>query len=370
MKKIIILSSLAIATLGLAGCGQIQNVNNAPVVDQPIVNNIDQTNTPIIPDINVVDAQDNYTGSLYQGNYVWGGAMNLAWNEAVENIIHEKIKLNTTDPAALLMTDKLNNSVFNKNDLDEASYYVKSGFGPRTLAEINSESKRKFPAKSFSDLVIPMSDKDFISYAYFLKAVEYKNEFQETDMDFNGEQVKGFCATESKQKENIDILNYESDDRFIIRLKLKDNSDQIILAKGFADLTPQQVVSEINKYNQNNLPTLAGWDMFQSPKLHLDYHREYQEMINKFFANTSFQDYFIGQMFENVKFDMDQRGAKVENEAVIVGKFVSAGPGSAPKIKKFILDKPFWVVMQRTGRVRPYFILGINNASLMQKAGN
>ena len=44
-----------------------------------------------------------YQGSRAEGNYVWGGAMNLAWHEMTENILHEKLQLNTRNKAALEM---------------------------------------------------------------------------------------------------------------------------------------------------------------------------------------------------------------------------------------------------------------------------
>jgi len=31
------------------------------------------------------------------------------------------------------------------------------------------------------------------------------------------------------------------------------------------------------------------------------------------------------------------------------------------------LDAPYWVVMQRKNSQNPYFILGVNNAELMEK---
>lgn len=37
----------------------------------------------------------NYLGSYFKGNYVWGGAMNLTWNELNDNILHEKLQLKT-----------------------------------------------------------------------------------------------------------------------------------------------------------------------------------------------------------------------------------------------------------------------------------
>ena len=113
----------------------------------------------------------NYLGSDYKGNYVWGGAMNLAWNELNENILKEKLQLNTDDKIALEMALKLNNAPFSKSDLDEESYYIKSGYGQSTVDEINRESKKKFPSKNFGDLEMNLAPRDNISYAYFLKEV-------------------------------------------------------------------------------------------------------------------------------------------------------------------------------------------------------
>jgi hypothetical protein len=63
-----------------------------------------------------------YLGSIYKGNYVWGGAMNLCWNELNENILKEKLQLNTDNKIALEMVETLNNPVFTKKDIDEKSY--------------------------------------------------------------------------------------------------------------------------------------------------------------------------------------------------------------------------------------------------------
>ena len=141
---------------------------------------------------NESDATSEYTGSDYKGNYVYGGAMNLAWNELNENILHEKLRLNTTDKKTLETVDKFNKAIFTKNDLDEASYYIKSGYGQKTVDTINKESRAKFPDKSFGDLQLTLNDKDIIAYAYFLKKVEYVTPFVIDNVSFMSERVKGF----------------------------------------------------------------------------------------------------------------------------------------------------------------------------------
>ncbi|MDZ7798224.1 MAG: hypothetical protein U5L76_01250 [Patescibacteria group bacterium] len=308
----------------------------------------------------------NYLGSYYKENYVWGGAMNLAWNDLNENILHEKLQLNTDDKVALEMVSKLNDAPFSKSDLDEESYYVKSGYGQSTVDEINRESRKKFPSKSFGDLKMSLDPTDIISYAYFLKEVEYKTKFEKDDLSFNGQKVAGFIADNEAQKENIKIIKYDDDDKFIIRLQLKDKNDELILAKGYDMKNPQAIVDEINQNNKGYLATIGGSDRFKAPKLHLDYHRDYIELIEKYLANKEFEEYYIAQMFENIKFDMDEKGAKVENEGVIAMLPTSAGPSKKPKIKNFILDKPYWVVMKRADSQNPYFILGVNNVELME----
>ena len=100
------------------------------------------------------------------------------------------------------------------------------------------------------------------------------------------------------------------------------------------------------------------------PKLHLDHRRDYTELAGKFLANKGFEGYFMAKMYEKIKFDMDHKGARVENEAAIT---VGMGRASQPKVKRFILDKPFWVVMKRKNIQHPYFILGVKNIELMEK---
>lgn len=337
---------MLIVVVALSGCGR--QPESKPHIIQNTESNI----------------SGNYLGSDYKGNYVWGGAMNLAWTELGENILHEELQLKTDDKIALKMVEKLNNAPFSNNDLDEESYYIKSGYGQKTVDEINRESRKKFPSKSFSDLEMDLDLTDIISYAYFLKEVEYETMFKERDVLFGGKEVKGFIADNEEQRENIKIIKYEDDDKFIIKLKLKDEQDELILAKGYDMKNPQQIVDEMNKNNKKHLLNIQDSDRFKAPKLHLDHNRDYIELIGKYLANKGFEDYFIAQMFENIKFDMDEKGARAENEAVIV--LTKEAIRRPKKPKNFILDKPYWVIMKRADSKNPYFILGVNNTELME----
>ncbi len=347
MKKLLLFTPAIAIIFLLTGCANQQTPSQPQVIQNTKVN-----------------ITGNYLGSDYKENYVWGGAMNLAWNELNDNILNEKLKLNTDEKIAIEMVEKFNNPIFTKNDLDQKSYYIKSGYGQETVNTINKESKEKFPSKSFADLSFGLSPTDIISYAYFLKEVEYKTVFEKKDVSFDEQKVKGFYAKDKDQRNNVKIIKYENDDKFIVSLQLKDESDQLILAKGYNMNDPQIIVKEINQNNQGRLATIGDSDHFEAPKLHLDHHRDYIELLGKQLANKSFENYFIAEMFENIKFDMDEKGARVENEAVIA---LTMGLELPQKPKNFILDKPYWVVMQRKDSQNPYFILGVKNTGLMEK---
>lgn len=316
----------------------------------------------------------NYTGGNLAGNYVWGGAMNLAWNELSTNIIKEPIDLDTSDPAALATLKKLNTPVFTREDMDSPSYYVKSGYGQETVTAINSECRQKFPKKSIPDLKIQLAPKDIISYAYFLKEITYQKVFSPQNIRFDDRLVQGFrVAGDSYQ--NIYILDYQNVDKFLIGIKLQDESDQIFLAKGYDMDRPDEVVKALREKTKTNGKKdltlgepMNSKDVFHAPMLHLEQNRSYQEMVGKDIANKLFRDYVISVMQEVIKFDMDEKGARVENEAIIA-MITSVKPQAEvykPKIMK--LDKPYWVVMKRADSANPYFILGVNNTSIMKPA--
>ncbi len=308
---------------------------------------------------------DNFIGSYCKGNYVWGLAMNLAWQELTDTILHEKLALNTTDKDALAITQSFNHTHLSKNDIDDASYYVKAGYGQETVDAINKESRKKFPNKSFDNLTMQLAPADIISYAYFLKEVQYKEPLYKTRVKFLGKRVKGFYADSYKQKKSIKVLSYKNNNTFIVSLKLKNTGDELFFAKGYNMKQPQAILNAIATAQPKG--HLREIDYFEAPNLHLDYHRDYSEMTGKFLSNKKFTDYFIGQMFENIKFDMDEKGARVENEAVIT-LLKSAAPSlDEEKPRYFKLDKPYWIIMKRSNSKNPYFMLGVNNTELMKE---
>ncbi len=305
------------------------------------------------------------TGSDYEGNYVFGGAMQLAINELNANILHSKLQLNLSanDVETRRILNIFNKAEFTTNDLDLQSYYVKSGYGEQTITAINTESKAKFPNKSFKDLMLSLSPRDIISYAYFLKQVAYTIPFTSNYTTFLNESVKGYKATSVDQKKNVQIVDYKSGDNFIVKLELKDNSDELYLAKGYDMTNPLDAIKTINSNILRT--TMAEDDIFYAPEIHLDMNRNYFGFTGKSLLNNGFNDYVISYMYEDIKFDMDNVGARVENQAVFGGAIT--GLPEKHTFKSLELDKPFWVIMKRANSYNPYFVLGVKNSQIMFK---
>lgn len=64
-------------------------------------------------------------------------------------------------------------------------------------------------------------------------------------------------------------------------------------------------------------------------------------------------------MKEAVKLDVNESGAKVEAEAVIIATLSCAMRRQEDKIKQIILNKNFWIVMKEKNH-HPYFCAYIN----------
>lgn len=294
--------------------------------------------------------------------------MQLAWNELTTIMPNLKLVGEDLPSESVDMVRTFNSPSLFKEDLNDNSYYVKAWhYSAKT---INTEVRKKFPKKSFGDVKYDLVDPcDFVSYAYFLKKVSYPVAFKEFDkFPFNDTYVSWFHAINSQQKSNIKIHKYVDDDKFLISLQIDNGEDEIYLAKWYHMDNPASVIKDIRRYVATS--NLDNDDEFAMPKLSLNYFHEYSNLIglslqsNKYCSGTPWN---ITQMFENIKFDLDHEWARVENEALIEADFKMGWiEHQKKKNKKFILDKPFWVVMKQTRSENPYLILGVRNTAFME----
>lgn len=318
---------------------------------------------PVFDAADTVDHEDRVPGD-FKGNYVWSAAMNLAWNEMMEKILHGPAKLDVQSVEGKEMLRKFNASKFSGKDLDSKSYYVKSGFGQGTVTAINQEVLEKFPKGKIPALQVQLEKTHFINYAVYRKDMKYWSHFSPMTVKFQGKEVKGFGGGKEAIAETIRIVSYESDDKFVLQMNVEDYDDRFYLAKGYSMQSPKQVLSAIPRKDPANMERTTFEDQFEAPILRFKFERKYDALEQAFYQNPGFEQHEIIAMQEAIDFQMDQYGARVTSVAMEIGAD-SAGM-APPRPKNLLLNKPYWVIMKRKDSPRPYFILGVRNTAMMK----
>ena len=72
-----------------------------------------------------------------KGNYLWGVALTLAWQELKTKIIKEDIKVVSDDVGVVKLVHNFNKAKCSKKDLSEESFYCGSGYGNGAVRRIN-----------------------------------------------------------------------------------------------------------------------------------------------------------------------------------------------------------------------------------------
>jgi hypothetical protein len=100
------------------------------------------------------------------------------------------------------------------------------------------------------------------------------------------------------------------------------------------------------------------------PTFNFDLTREYYELENRPFLSESpvLQGRIITKAVQNIRFQMNEEGVKLDSEAVIIAP-VSALPPPSSRI--MIFDEPFLVMLKRVEATVPYFTLWVENPELL-----
>lgn len=298
------------------------------------------------------------------GNSIWWGATQLAWNAFQEKFTKWPVELDTTDTDSLETLQKLNTNHFNATQIDDASYYVYAGGWPNALADIKDGVSSKFDNET-PTLPDNLWNNDYIVYALLKKALKYNSPFKTETTRFFGQEVEGIETSDNDQRENVIVMKYVDDDNFIIKIRLQDENDELILAKGY-DMENSDVILKDIRENSKEQGTIHEDEYFAMPKLHVNYRAEYPEITNIFIKNSILVDpIYIKKMVEAIQFKLDEEGVIMRQEVEIYATAAAVMEMPERQPRQFILDKPFYVIMKRKDTTEPYFILGVNNTKIM-----
>jgi hypothetical protein len=358
-----ILSLVAVLTLGSFACAA-ETHDDSFTKDglfKADANKLTDTQLAVSPDLPLDPAK----------NVLWCGTLQLAWNELV-GLVGEKPHFIPHSPAV----DLLNESAFTRSDLDPASYVALADFERNHVeAEIRAALEKTFGGAASPELIpsVPPDPRpdDFVAYAYLYKNLAFADPFTDGTMTFAGQSIQRFGFPddpEEKLTRQVQIYDYRSADDFIVSIQTQSPDDQLIFAKLKPGATLAVTIRGVLDRMAAHPPEAAtGTDSFAVPKLNFDLRRHFHELEGLVLVPSPAakirSKLFISDAQQLVRFQLNEKGAVLKSEAVVV----LVGAMAMPR-HQLVFDKPFLILLKEKESPRPYFALWIGNPTLLVAA--
>lgn len=345
MKKILVSLAILVAMIGGISTAQAQEVNSIEV----------------LPTMN--------TQSTAQ-NRIWVGTFQLVWNELTDKIVKAPVKFLDFDSQ---MANNLNQKQFKKSNLNEKSYYVKSGIvSPALKAEIEKNIKSKFHETSD---ILKMFDftynpeKIFV-YAMLKKDFRFTNAFDKLATGNFGnsqEKVKYFGINDNsnpKLYKNVNVLFYNDDNDFAVKLYTK-GKDEVLLYRTNDDKTFDKYYAELNdktaKYSGDK--NFVKNDTLTIPDIKLYQETSFNELEGHQIVGTNMQ---IDKTIETVDFRINNKGVKLKSEAAIMLRCMSLAPREG---RDFTFNNNFVLFLIEKDQNTPYYAMKVSDVAAINKTG-
>ena len=391
MKKLLIALIIVIAICVAQGFYIANNIKKNSDVNKDVKTKISQNNTKPAFAMEKENTPENKKNTAQKANskdfeivptmesvsnaknQVWAGAFQIVWNDLMDELIKGPVKFLTDQPA---MVDLLNKQEFTINDIEESAYYKKWGLAsPQLKKEIEDGIWAKFQEKS---QILDMADWTpapckYALYTMMKKVLEYEKKFIElSQAPFEGSDkpVDYFGIEEGGNdiKRTVKVLFYNNDKDFAVTLKSKQG-DLIHLYKVNTDKTLAEIYAEMQEKTVNDYDVLNGIDRFKAPKINFNKVKEFKELYYKPMVTpkeTCENPIMIDKAIERIEFKMDETGAKVVAEALIMTRRrTSAGPSKPRTPRYFYFTGPYAIFIQEPGK-HPYFAAYITDPGNIQ----
>lgn len=333
-------------------------------------------------------------------NLVYCASFQIAWDELLDTIVGDPLELQGNPLTARV----LNKRLIGKGDIANDCYLAMAGLGRDGIAERVYQALRdRFNRSPGLDLTLSSPD-DILAYAFLQKRIPFDAEFEAfgDPLPFcDGVLVEAFGVdAPSTAAEQVVVLDYRHADDFVIKLQgspevdamlefgiLVDHAritDDIILAKVRPQPTLLETVQSVLARSSEEgrkkalreaagavrdarelfSPRLnQGSEVLRIPKIDLEVLHRYSELVNRQLLNQGFEDYFIAEALQAIKFRLDERGADLSSEAAIE---MTLGYVAQPR--QFVFDKPFLLCLKERESQVPYLAIWVDNSEFLVRA--
>lgn len=301
-------------------------------------------------------------------NAAWCGTFNLIWNDLRDEIAKQDIIFQVPNS----IVENLNKGTFSVNDISEDSYY--KTYGAPTLelkAQIEKAIKDKFNEKS--DILEKFewgNPEGYFLYAMLKKEFEFPKVFTKLGTDTFGDvsEAKYFgidSSTNDKVRNQVDVLYYNSENDFAVKLKTLQN-DEVIFSVGNDENNFLDIYNTILNKNENytGAKYFQDNDLLKVPYINIDISQRFKEIEDQPFNFDDGREYVISKTLQTIKFELNEKGGKIKSE---VGMMLeTTAMFIENETRYFYVDQPFTIFLIEEGRELPYFAAKISNIENIQ----
>ena len=310
-----------------------------------------------------------YTSGLstMDGNKVWCGTFNLVWNDFMNDVVKGNVEFRDGESE---LANELNKQSFKVDQLSENSYFKIHGqaMGEDLKNKIQNGIKQKFNEDSNLIDRIDWNDSNgYVLYAMLKKEFNFLEPFSTAmgSMNFNNSEtrIKCFGVDSSNNpiaSKNVEVLFYNSEDDFAIKLKTKEGEEVILYKTTGENKSFEENYKEIKKQqiNYSGKNTFEENDILRIPFIKVNDEINYDELCGREIKNSN---YYIKQALQTIDFELNNVGGSVKSEAVID----ATQKAWTEKSRKMIFDSDFILYLKEESKEQPYFALKVDNTDIL-----
>ena len=310
-----------------------------------------------------------YTSGLstMDGNKVWCGTFNLVWNDFMNDVVKGNVEFRDGESE---LANELNKQSFKVDQLSENSYFKIHGqaMGEDLKNKIQNGIKQKFNEDSNLIDRIDWNDSNgYVLYAMLKKEFNFLEPFSTAmgSMTFNNSEprIKCFGVDSSNNpiaSKNVEVLFYNSEDDFAIKLKTKEGEEVILYKTTGENKSFEENYKEIKKQqiNYSGKNTFEENDILRIPFIKVNDEINYDELCGREIKNSN---YYIKQALQTIDFELNNVGGSVKSEALID----ATQKAWTEKSRKMIFDSDFILYLKEENKEQPYFALKVDNTDIL-----
>ena len=169
------------------------------------------------------------------------------------------------------------------------------------------------------------------------------------------------ASTGENANKNVEVLFYNSQSDFAVKLKTKEGEDVILYKttgenKSFEE-NYEELKEKQNKYT--GASTFEEKDILRVPFIKVNDEINYDELCGRTIKGTN--GMYIRQALQTIDFELNNVGGSVKSEAII--EAIKAAEIDIER--KFIFDSDFILYLKEESKEQPYFALKVDNTDVL-----